>query len=197
MIARFLKLVAFFAILLWGSLLLGQDSNIIKRQYSINTSNQYEAVLALKKFVENKGGYVSYFSNSYITLRLPKSQVKSLHHKIDSLGYITRENHSKRDMALTLVNLKTTLKNKEKLYRDITTLLGKSKFRDSLEIEKELNRVIISIENLKGSIRFYQKSIFMPKITIMVNQRYRYKRTDRTNWQWINRIGIDKLMRNF
>ncbi|MCX7680249.1 MAG: DUF4349 domain-containing protein [Spirochaetes bacterium] len=163
--------------------------------YHLSVHNSEFATKRIRDFVPTRKGYVSFFSNSRINVRIPHVAIESFKQLLAELGYIVGENQKREDLAFTMITLNTRLSSKQKLLNDLEQISA-THLGETLQIEKEINKVILEIEEIKGKILYYSDRIAMSEVTVFLasshisNKQIGYD----VPAQWILNLGIEKLM---
>ncbi|HPJ38537.1 MAG TPA: DUF4349 domain-containing protein [Spirochaetota bacterium] len=182
-----------------GAVFSAGDMVIYNYRYSLAAGDPDAVIESIRDFAKRNGGYVKFFSNNRIDLRLPAGREVQLKNTISRMGYISEENQSRQDVSKILLDLKTQLKVKKKLLRDLKEIFNSSKLSDTLAVERELGKVIVDVENIKGRIHYYRDRVSLPEIQVSINRRSggTVKRNDDTRWEWVKMLGIHRLIGNF
>lgn len=178
-----------------------------KEEYSVNSTTFYvlvnespNFVSEIRKYCNQESGYTKYFSDQQIILRIPTKSLPGLQDLISKMGYISDEQISTADLGGELVDLQSRLKTKEKLLSELNLLFSASEFRQTLEVEKEIDEVIREIEALKGKIRYDKDLISFSTVSIQMNFNNvidKKKPAPRTGFDWIRNLGVINLMENY
>ncbi len=151
---------------------------IIKRaQISIKTKNFLKTLDTLQGMVKSEGGFIADSSScksdlgnmsGEISIRVPPDNFESLIKKIESLGDLESKKITGEDITKKYFDLELRLKTKEEMQRRLLDLLAKrtNNVKDLLEVERELGRILEDIENIKGTLRYYDNLLGMSTITL-------------------------------
>jgi hypothetical protein len=172
---------------------------IFNYRYSLTAGDPDAVIESLRDFAKRNGGYVKFFSNNRIDLRLPKGRETQLKADISRMGYVAEENQSRQDVSKMLLDLKTQLKVKKKLLHDLKDIFSSSQLSDTLSVEQELGKVIVEVESLKGQMFYYRDRIALPEIQVNINRSSGTgtKKNGDTRWEWIRKMGIHSLIQDF
>jgi hypothetical protein len=177
------------------------DNEVITGYYYNVTANDPDAFReTLRGFAKAEKGYVKFFTNERIILRVPSQAVTRLREAMGRLAMIRDERQVRQDISMSMLNLRTSLRVKEKLLSDLYAVFGGSKFKETLAVEKEIGKVIGEVENLKGSINFYSDRVALSDVDVTVSRSGdSTARPSReiTRWDWIRRLGINSLVNSF
>lgn len=194
-----MKKIIFFVIIavciIFSSIAHTDDTqSIFSYTYYVSTDSPETVIKNIRAFVPTKKGYVNFFSNNRINVRIPVSEVDSLKRLLSELGYVIGENQKREDLALTMLDLQTRLSTKQKLLYELNQI-SSVRLAETLQVEQEMNRVIEEIENIKGKISYYRDRIALSEVTIYLNRAYVSAKTfpDSVPASWMLRLGIENL----
>ncbi len=174
-----------------------EGRTIVSYTYVLFSEDAEAAVKELRACAPIKKGYVSYFSNDRVVLRIPGREVDSLKKMLPGLGYVTDERQNRQDFSAVMLDLETKLSVKKKLLGELTAVFSGAKLADTLTVEKEIGKVIVEMEDLKGKINYYRDRFALYDVTVLINRSGAVsKEAQTTPWGWIRHLGIENLMRN-
>ncbi len=151
-----------------------------------------------QKVATEAGGYMEALTSDSITLRVPAKQFFPVMEKLLALGQVLNKNIQAQDVTDEYVDLQLRLKNAEALRERFEAILAKAQtVKDTLEIERELNRVREEIERIKGKLAVLEKRIAMSTITVSfvkataaVVENYR----PQSPFAWLDRLGVETVL---
>jgi hypothetical protein len=189
---------AFIVCLLYtGAAPAGGDSFSQEFSYSMLAPDRDRAIKRLLRFATEQNGYVKSYSNENVVLRLPVERVPRVREAILDVGFIGDERIKRTDMGEALVELRTRLKIRETLLANLYKLFENAAVEQTLEIEKELGKVVMEIEEIKGKTAYLEDRIAMAEVTVSINARPGARKGpsgERARWEWMNSMGIEHLM---
>ncbi len=193
------RMIALIALCIFYALpvLAGEDAFTQEYFYDMYAAEREKAVARLRSFAAENGGYVKFYSNTKVVLRMPVAGVQRIRDVILDTGYIGDERIQRTDVGETLLDLRTRLKTKETLLASLYKIFDDAQVQQTLEVEKELGKVVMEIENIKGRIAYLEDRISLAELTISINIRPGAKKAAvlmRSRWEWINSLGIEGLM---
>ncbi|HDP79431.1 MAG TPA: DUF4349 domain-containing protein [Spirochaetes bacterium] len=172
----------------------------VQATYNLVTPSADKAIDALRKYVTDRGGYVHSYSSSEITLRIPASEEGNLRPVLLRIGYISDENIVKQEISQALTDLNTSLKVKNDHLAKLYGIFSGSGIAETLEVEKEIARVVMEIENIKGRINWYRDRSSLSGVTVrFYKSGERGKPAGRAEniVEWIRMLGVENLMRAY
>jgi hypothetical protein len=175
------------------------NSVILSYHYRVMASDPDGMINQLRKITRNNGGYVKFFSNDKIVIRLPGDRIAALRSSIAEAGYIADEQLLRKDVSEIMLELSTTLAVKQKLLQKLYDIFNSARLDQTLDVEQEVGKVVTEIESIKGKIAYYQDRVSLSEITVNVNQSSRspVRTRAQTQWEWIRRLGIENLLLSF
>lgn len=175
----------------------GDDTFTQEYSYSMFASDREKAVARLRGYADEQKGYVKFYSNDKVVLRLPVERVSRIREAILDTGFIGDEKIKRTDVGETLVELRTRLKTKETLLASLYKIFEDAAVEQTLEVEKELGKVVTEIEEIKGRIAYLEDRVALAEVAVSINVQPGSKKgpsRDRARWEWMNSIGIEHLM---
>lgn len=175
------------------------DSVILRYHYRVVANDPDAMITQLRGITRDNGGYVKFFSNAKIVIRLPVDIIATIRSSIAEAGFIADEQLSRTDVSEIMLELNTSLTVKRKLLQKLYDIFNSAKLAQTLDVEREVGKVVTEIESIKGKIAFYQDRVSLPEITIDVSQSSRgpIGKKAHTQWEWIRKLGIQNLLVNF
>lgn len=194
------KLCFLIVMLIFPLAIFAENYSIVKYQYYLAVGNADNVLAGIRAYASDNGGYVKNFTGWKISIRIPEKSAAAFREYISSRGFIVDEQLYRSDAGETMVDLKSKLRVKQKLLRDLYKLFEGSKFHQSLDIEKEIGKVILDIESLKGQLAYYDDVTSLAEVNI--DLRGTYSKTTGsiqpvTRWQWIRVLGVPNLLNNW
>jgi hypothetical protein len=156
------------------------------------------SVQATQKLAEEVGGYMLTMSSNAITIRVPAKQFFPVLERLKALGQTISKNISAQDVTDEYVDLQLRLKNAEALRDRLVAILEKAaNVKDTLEVERELNRVREEIERIKGRLAQLDKLIAYSTIEVSFAQAQDQPakiRRPETPFPWLDRLGVESVL---
>lgn len=116
------------------------------------------------------GGYLDRLSEDSITVRVPAGSFQELISAAEKLGTVTGRSVQAQDITEEMHDLQIRLDTELQVRQRLLALLDKAdKTADAIKVEQELERVVQTIEQLKGKIRFYQDQVAFSTVTVKFN----------------------------
>ena len=152
------------------------------------------------EMVEEMGGYVSNRTSTTLTARIPAPKFRSAMEALGELGDVLDRSWNAQDVTDQVRDLDIRLRNALGLRDRLEALLAKAEsVEDALKIEKELERITLEIERIRGQLKSFKDRIAYSTIQIS----FRAKRTNEVPkqdfllpYKWLNTLGLQSLLRS-
>jgi hypothetical protein len=156
-----------------------------------------DAIGAVEELARGLGGYLVARSDETVTVRVPAKVFHGALSGVSKLGDELHRDVKVRDVTEQFADLEMRLKNAEAVRLRLESLLQKAaKVEDALAVERELERVTQTIEQIKGRMRLLGELIAFSTITV----NFRARRQDqvgsevRLPFDWLGGLGLPPLM---
>ncbi len=137
----------------------------------IEVDDPAEAVSEAMDLVRKSNGFVLSSSRTSITVRVPAEKFLALIKQYEEMGEVARKHISGRDVTESYIDLKARLGNAEKFRKRYEDLLKRAKnVKETLAVEKELERVQRTIEQLKGKLKYIHDRASLSHIDVSFEQ---------------------------
>jgi hypothetical protein len=167
-------------------------------QVSMGVTDVEASIQATQKLAEEVGGYMLAIAGPSITIRVPAKQFFSVLERLKALGQILSKNVNAQDVTDEYVDLQLRLKNAEALRDRLVAILEKAaSVKDTIEVERELNRVREDVERIKGRLAQLDKLIAYSTIEVSFTQRQQQQVKNRmpaTPFPWLDEIGVERVL---
>lgn len=157
-----------------------------------------EAALdAVEKLARERRGYLVRRSDTSITIRVPASVFEETMNGVGKLGDELHRDVSARDVTEEYADLEIRLKNAESVRARLETLLARSNnVQEALAVERELERVTQTIEQIKGRLKLLGELVAFSTITV----NFQPHAVDKVNpdvplpFEWLRQLGLPTLL---
>jgi hypothetical protein len=156
-----------------------------------------EAIAQVEELARSTGGYLVSRGDESITIRVP---TKAFHGALNGVGKLGDELHREvnvRDVTEQFADLEVRLRNAEAVRLRLEALLAKAgKIEDALAVERELERITQTIEQMKGRLRLMSELVQFSTITVNFHARPRDQVGSevRLPFGWLGELGLVPLM---
>lgn len=155
---------------------------------------QQQAIAAVKEL----GGFVAVHNDRQrLVLRVPAERFEAARERVEALGEVIHRQVTAQDVSDEFRDLQLRLRNAEAMRDRLAQLLEKAtNVTQSLEVERELNRVSEQIELLKGKLAVLSDRIafstitldFIPKREETIDPEFQLP------FAWLRGLGLQPLL---
>jgi hypothetical protein len=155
-----------------------------------------ESVAAVERIAKEQGGFVARKQDREIVIRVPRARFAEAVAGVDKVGDVIHRDVSAVDVTEEHVDLEIRIKNARAMQARFKELLSRANVKESIEIEKELNRVTRELELLEGKLKLLRDRIAYSTITATFQQRApeNAMRSPRLPFTWLGEIGLPRLL---
>jgi hypothetical protein len=156
-----------------------------------------EALVAVEELARSVGGYLVSRGDESVTIRVPTKAFQGALGGVGKLGDELHREVNVRDVTEQFADLEIRLKNAEAVRQRLEGLLAKAgRIEDALAVERELERVTQTIEQLKGRLRLLGELVAFSTITVNFRPRPqdRVGTEVRLPFPWLGELGLVPLM---
>lgn len=173
------------------------DSLHLDVDASIMVFDRVVASKALADWAEDKGGYFTWKSEESIRLRVPDEAVAGFRSMLEeSCEAVIRFDQSTWDMRENLLNARSALEAREEVLAKNLEYLDTSDVEGTLELEKEIRRLMSEIDGYRGYIRKLEHDRSMATIQVSLSFQQSTVPINRpSNFPWINSVDFFQFMR--
>lgn len=120
----------------------------------MNVPDIAEAIENTRKLLESKGGYVVSMNNSFLEVRVPVDHFDAFCKELQGVGTIVNHFMSSSDVTQQMTDTESRIAALELLKKRLHEIAQKAvTVEDMLQVERELNRVIGELEELKKNMK--------------------------------------------
>ena len=156
-----------------------------------------EAIGAVEELARSVGGYLVSRSDESVTIRVPAKAFQGSLGGVSKLGDELHREVNVRDVTEQFADLEIRLRNAEAVRQRLEGLLAKAgRIEEALAVERELERVTQTIEQLKGRLRLFGELIAFSTITVNFRSRPQDQvgTEVRLPFPWLGELGLVPLM---
>jgi hypothetical protein len=158
-----------------------------------------KAQTALKTAAQALGGFVSVQNDQQITLRVPADKFEAALSAVENNGKVRARNVQALDVGEQYRDLNIRLATAEAVRARLELMLSRAeKVDDALRVEKELERVVSEIEQLKGQLRSLTDRIAFSTLIVEFRPEVRPDIDDsdafRLPYPWLDQLGLHHLL---
>lgn len=144
------------------------------------------------------GGFLAKRDDRSITIRVPAARFEEAMRRIEKMGDMISRDVQVEDVTEEFNDVDIRLKNARAVRERLEQLLSKAaKVEESIQIEKELERVALLIERLEGRMKFLKDRAAYSTITVTFQPRSAVelgKRPFNLPVPWLYELGLGRLL---
>lgn len=124
----------------------------------------------LRAMATSLRGYMEEMSESAIVLRIPAARLNEAMAQAEKMGEVTKRTIKGEDLTVEVRDLDVRLRNLDEMRTRLYALLAKgTNVQELLLIEKELERVTVDIETIKGRLQAIRTDVAYSTLTVTLN----------------------------
>jgi hypothetical protein len=167
---------------------------------SVNTSllvfDRRAASDELASWAEENGGYFTLKSEERVRIRVPDEKVKSFRTFIGEFSeFVLEYNQSGRDLREDIMHSRSALEAREEILAKNLSYLDSSDMEGTLELEREIRRLMNEIDRYRGRLRVLENNRKMAQIDVALSfQGQSVPDTRPSSFDWINTMDFYGFM---
>ena len=167
------------------------DTMYLSIETGLMVFDRQAAAESLGNWAEANGGYFTMKSDEYVHLRVPDARAEAFRGYVEgisdgilSFGRVTT------DLGLEILRLTAAVEAREEILQRNLELLDSSDVEGTLELEREIRRLMNEIDSSRGRLRRLQNDARYASIAVSLSFRSQTLPDHRpSNFGWIN--GVD------
>jgi hypothetical protein len=160
-----------------------------------------DAIARCQGTVTELGGYIARRDDGTLTCRVPADRSTDIVTTLKGYGRVLRESMQAQDITKEYLDVEIRLDNARRARDRLLALLERAdKVTDILEIEAQLRRLTEEIERTEGELRYLKDQVMMSTVTVTfapVAPPTRGGNRRPSRFDWINRVGVEHVLRDF
>lgn len=159
----------------------------------IESEQSIEVRKKIIEYIQSIDGYILTESTYSLTLKIPAEKYRPAIEEIRKLGKVKHESFQTEDITEAYYDSQVRLENAQKLQERLLELLKKAKtVQETIEVEKELNRVTSEIELQKSKLFRLENQIQFSILNVNLQEKPKEKKLGPLGWVF---YGIYKVVR--
>ena len=143
---------------------------IYEAEVSLTVAGLRETFDRLRVLATSLRGYMQEMSENTIVLRVPASRLNEAMQQAEKMGEVTRRTIKGADVTDEVRDLDIRLRNLDEMRTRLYALLAKgTNVEELLLVEKELERVTVDLETIKGRMQTIRTDVAYSTLTVMLN----------------------------
>lgn len=161
--------------------------------FEVNTS-----LTQIEELARELGGFLSRRTDNAITIRVPVRTFDGALRRIEKLGDVLNRNVTAQDVTEEFRDIEVRLRNARAVRDRLEQLLAKAtKVEESVQVERELERVTGEIERMEGRLKFLADRAAFSTITVTFQPK-RQEEISRGPFRlpvpWLYQLGLSRLL---
>lgn len=150
----------------------------------------------LADWAGENGGYFTLKSEERVQIRVPDDKVKSFRAYIEGLSeFVLQYDQSSRDLREELMHCRSALEAREEVLEKNLSYLDSSDVEGTLELEREIRRLMKEIDSFRGRLRLLENNREMARIDVALSfQNQTVPDTRPSNFAWLNTMDFYGFM---
>jgi len=157
-----------------------------------------ENIKAVATVARESGGFLSQQTDASIVIRIPAAKFNSIIESIEAMGDVLHRQVQAMDVSEEFRDVEIRIQNSMQVRDRLAQLLTRATtVEESLQIERELERLTSEIERLKGRMRFLQDRIAYSTITVSFQPKEQERLNNdmfRLPFDWLDSLGLQRLL---
>lgn len=157
-----------------------------------------ENIKAVAAAAQQAGGFLAQQTTQQIVIRVPAGKFHEVVATIEALGDVLNRHVQATDVSEEFRDIEIRLRNAMQVRDRIAELLARSQnVNESLQIERELERITREIEQMKGRLRFLQDRIAFSTITVSFQPKEQEQGPQdafQLPFEWLHQLGLQRLL---
>jgi len=159
-----------------------------------------DAVDLAQKLALETGAYIQTQNNTQLVIRVGVQRFHELMAKLSAVGEVASKSIAAQDVTQQYFDITHRLKAAHVVLARLKSLLLKARnVNESLQIEREMSRLLTRIERHKGMLRYLKHHASLSTIVVHFRVKPRYTRRIRSSWRspfgWVKGLGLWRMMR--
>lgn len=172
---------------------------IYTASFQLHVYEVEKAQAALKEAAKRLGGFVAEQTDSALTLRVPSARFEEALAAVENTGKVRARHVQALDVGDQYRDLTLRLRTAEALRDRLEAMLARAaKVEEALQVERELERIVREIEQIKGQLRAMGDRIVLSTITVDFRPEARPDLDDsdafRLPYPWLDELGLHHLL---
>lgn len=155
-----------------------------------------ESIRLVQEVATKNNGYMQEMASNYIIVRVPSDKFDATVAEIEKIGEVIVKEIKGSDVTEEMQDLELRLKNAEDVRDRLSKLLEKcDKIEDALKVEKELERLTLEIEMLKGKLQSLRHKVSFSIIRVEFNIKDVIKLQQiPLPFSWVAKLGLENVL---
>ena len=166
-------------------------------RFNVAVGDVAVSIQTTKALADKLGGYMLRMTTNTIVIRVPSDKFDAAVEAVGRMGMVIDKEVTAQDVTDQYFDIEMRLKNAKATQQKLLALLEKSQVvRDTMDIEKELQRITTEIERLQGQLNKLSNEVAFSMLTVLFNQTSSAPAETQVKlpFYWLGRIGLNELL---
>ncbi len=162
----------------------------------VQVSDRDAAARAVVKAAEATGGWFAQLGGDAVTVRVPRSEVRSLLAVAASLGDVVDESFAREDLTARLAELRGTAASREKVLERYLSVLEEASPKAVVSVEREITQLVAELEALRGQIKVLENRAAYGVVEVAFRFRDRAAPVNdgTSSFSWVNTLNAAEML---
>ncbi|MBL8727643.1 MAG: DUF4349 domain-containing protein [Planctomycetes bacterium] len=171
-------------------------------QVRVEVARPDEVMTSFRTQVAAWGGHLSSQSDQTLVVRVPAQRFDEAFEWVKNSGRVLAESRRAQDVTEEFLDLGIRIENARKSRERLLEILQQAdKVEDILKVETELRRLTEEIERMEGRKKFLADQVALATLSAtfesVATPPPAKRRRQPSRFDWINRIGAERVMEDF
>ncbi len=171
-------------------------------QVRVEVPRPDEVMTSFRTQIAAWGGHLSSQSDKTLVVRVPAKHFDEAFEWVKNSGRVLSESRQAQDVTEEFLDLGIRIENARRSRERLLEVLQKAdKVEDILKVEAELRRLTEEIERMEGRKKFLADQVTLATLSAtfesVATPPVAKRRREPSRFDWINRIGAERVMEDF
>ena len=163
---------------------------IYKADVNLLVDDRIQADQKIRQKAKALGGWFQTRNDRFLILRIPANKFEGFIASLGELGTVTSRSINAEDITERFLDAEIRLENAHKTLERLRHLYSKAKdVKETLLIEKEINRISEIIETFKGKLKYWKQQVAYSTVKINLNQAVEHSVAYNSPFYWMESLG--------
>jgi hypothetical protein len=169
---------------------------IYTAQLGLSVHQVTEKMDRVEAIARELGGFLASRSDNEIRIRVPSQQFQTAMEQIQALGNVVSRRIDVEDVTEEFHDVEVRISTLEAMRRRFEDLLRQANnVEAALAVQRELERVTVELERLRGRLRYLGNQVAFSTITVRFQERADTTEPDfQLPFQWLQNLGLQRLL---
>lgn len=162
----------------------------------VQVSDRDAAAQRMVDAAEAAGGWFAELGGDAVTVRVPRSEVRSLLGVAGSLGDVVDESFVREDLTARLADLRGTAASRDKVLDRYLSVLEEASPKAVVSVEREITKLVAELERLRGQIKLleHRAAYGVVEVSFRFRDRAAPVNDGTSSFAWINTLDASQML---